>query len=1386
MGVDCLICGKMVGFDEINAHEASCTGAAVEPTSAFVDTVVKGGWSPEDVDEDVPHTGAFVPTCSPPTVSKQVSFGPTEVSQPKEFNVDSNEPKPKQVSFGVTTGVPVESHPVPKTGSFPSFTEYPESYTTRNAHKNAPQARTCYTGLNNQGATCYLNSLIQTLFMCTDFRREILQWDIPAEMHTDVNVPYQLQLLFSRMRFSEKPAVETKGLTKSFRWTSSEHFQQHDVQELNRVLFEALQKYLHHWQTPDFIRSLFEGTLGDYIQCSVCKNMRERVDTFQDVNIAIKGEMDLHSALRSFTAEERLGDGNAVFCEVCQQNQDSLKGLHFKALPPIFTMQLQRFGFDFETLRREKLYTNIRIPQVADLSYLHPHPKRFPLSDSRTLSCLAFALKHHALHGATHKNVPPEILKHVHSFMEHCTYELLSVLAHRGTAGGGHYIAYVKDLDGVQTKVFSGKRSETGDIAPQWYTFNDEMVSPTDRVDLMECIDPSYWQEHYDDVKPPEGRPPPECVEVTTTENAVLADIIPQGVHLFSDAKCIITEQVNLPNCDIVLAPGDVLSKVNGRSIHYPCDMVDAAEEVTILAERELSVEVFRGYAVSLLTRIRLMQRVDAIKARNGVKTCIPGGPPIPPPPPPPPAFTAKAGSSLPPPPTAVAAPPKKPEGYFYLSTMASVPDANCITFGDPEALGAYTGEDTLPEGEHRGLYVAKSNLFLFKETDFVTHVGGVPVKSEEEWRDLVANGSVQSIWLRRKHKTESESNDDNNDNDNDNASSTDTKGKDGIVFFPDALGDEKEGPKAAATVTAPPSSPTRSPALQYDNAVLGVRQDDDDDEEVHFDIFEPDPVSSAACAGFRDFGPPTEAAAAASAPPQHTRPLKIDTDLSRREYYSPRLPPTSCRMYPYMAVYRLRGFGESDFSSLQGKVLEERTTQAEESLLPAYMRDIVRVERDAFGEVCRAYTAVEHLVEMQVFYGLAERVGGVGSRPAPLDSSRYEWVTLHGKDDSAWLATLRCAEAVGVIDAGSVTTTTVDGVAVHTHEYYTPQTLRLRHYVSSSAVPGRSVQVEENGAPLSLSAAGVRPCACVVVERIEPGSAESNFAQIEFAPIWDEDIRINLSVYNRARSNPLIEEETADMVSRCLAFPRSGLRSVVLRAGAPLGDVCARISAVVGIPASELVVTDNGRMLYPVPAGDDAALQAPFKGTASTDNTLLCESLDDALGEDEVKVLQRYYADRVTARNGVNEAILEGTVWITVVQAVAGEGNAEETEAVPGPVQCFVAVPVHCTASTLHSKVADIMCREPASFQLRSCTAGLLRGSRRVSDFANTALRMCNNHETDTPQVSGNTVFFTEEESSPEGCIFIDVKVKDTLLVCSYGRYTMGLCISRQFSAPK
>ncbi|XP_032706532.1 ubiquitin carboxyl-terminal hydrolase 7-like isoform X3 [Lontra canadensis] len=92
---------------------------------------------------------------------------------------------------------------------------------------------TGYVGLKNQGATCYMNSLLQTLFFTNQLRKAVYMMPTEGD-DSSKSVPLALQRVFYELQHSDKP-VGTKKLTKSFGWETLDSFMQHDVQELCRV-----------------------------------------------------------------------------------------------------------------------------------------------------------------------------------------------------------------------------------------------------------------------------------------------------------------------------------------------------------------------------------------------------------------------------------------------------------------------------------------------------------------------------------------------------------------------------------------------------------------------------------------------------------------------------------------------------------------------------------------------------------------------------------------------------------------------------------------------------------------------------------------------------------------------------------------------------------------------------------------------------------------------------------------------------------------------------------------------------------------------------------------------------------------------------------------------
>lgn len=217
-----------------------------------------------------------------------------------------------------------------------------------------------YVGLVNQAMTCYLNSLLQALYMTPEFRNALYRWEFDNDNEAK-NIPYQLQKLFLNLQTSPKSSVETTDLTRSFGWDSTEAWQQHDIQELCRVMFDALEHKFKNTKQANLISNLYEGKMNDYVKCLECNTEKTREDTFLDIPLPVRpfgsstAYGSIEEALCAFVQPETLDGNNQYLCEKCKKKCDAHKGLHFKSFPYILTLHLKRFDFDYQTMHRIKL-----------------------------------------------------------------------------------------------------------------------------------------------------------------------------------------------------------------------------------------------------------------------------------------------------------------------------------------------------------------------------------------------------------------------------------------------------------------------------------------------------------------------------------------------------------------------------------------------------------------------------------------------------------------------------------------------------------------------------------------------------------------------------------------------------------------------------------------------------------------------------------------------------------------------------------------------------------------------------------------------------------------------------------------------------------------------
>ncbi|XP_069821168.1 ubiquitin carboxyl-terminal hydrolase 47 isoform X3 [Dendropsophus ebraccatus] len=388
--------------------------------------------------------------------------------------------------------------PLPRDGSVGCTSDYvSQNYSYSSL---LSKSDTGYVGLVNQAMTCYLNSLLQTLFMTPEFRNALYKWAFEESEEDPVtSIPYQLQRLFVLLQTSKKRAIETTDVTRSFGWDSSEAWQQHDVQELCRVMFDALEQKWKQTEQADLINQLYQGKLKDYVRCLECGYESWRIDTFLDIPLVIRpyGSStafgSVEEALHAFIQPETLDGPNQYFCERCKKKCDARKGLRFLHFPYLLTLQLKRFDFDYTSMHRIKLNDRMTFPEELDMSpFIDVEDEKSPQTESCTDSgaenegsCHSDQMSNDfctddALDEGICLESSNSVDKPNKSSEKNSLYELFSVMVHSGSAAGGHYYACIKSF-----------------ADDQWYSFNDQHVSRITPEDIKKTYGGSTGNRGY-------------------------------------------------------------------------------------------------------------------------------------------------------------------------------------------------------------------------------------------------------------------------------------------------------------------------------------------------------------------------------------------------------------------------------------------------------------------------------------------------------------------------------------------------------------------------------------------------------------------------------------------------------------------------------------------------------------------------------------------------------------------------------------------------------------------------------------------------------------------------------------------------------------------------
>ncbi|XP_052274227.1 ubiquitin carboxyl-terminal hydrolase 24-like isoform X2 [Dreissena polymorpha] len=356
-----------------------------------------------------------------------------------------------------------------------------------------------FVGLRNGGATCYMNSVIQQLYMVPGIPEAVLSVEEEDRVDED-SVYYQIQQVFGHLMDSRLQYHEPEKFWKVFKlWGDPVNIrEQQDAFDFFQALIDQIDEQLKKSKKEEVFKKKFQGIFTDQKICKDCPHRYEREEMFTALNLTVKNAT-LQDSLDQFVKGELLEGDNAYYCEKCGEKRNTIKRMFIKNLPPTLCIHLKRFGYDWEANRALKFDDYFKFPWILDMEPYTAEgmARRDAASEEieRELEDASQPLTGPvtAVSGVTSDMGPTiEVTISVPSEATQINYELVGVVVHSGQANAGHYYSFIKDRRGtVMNNSNKGK----------WFKFNDTIVEEFEMTDISleaECFGGTYKAKVYD------------------------------------------------------------------------------------------------------------------------------------------------------------------------------------------------------------------------------------------------------------------------------------------------------------------------------------------------------------------------------------------------------------------------------------------------------------------------------------------------------------------------------------------------------------------------------------------------------------------------------------------------------------------------------------------------------------------------------------------------------------------------------------------------------------------------------------------------------------------------------------------------------------------------
>nr|XP_060479486.1 ubiquitin carboxyl-terminal hydrolase 34 [Panthera onca] len=324
-----------------------------------------------------------------------------------------------------------------------------------------------FVGLTNLGATCYLASTIQQLYMIPEARQAVFTAKYSEDMKHKTTL-LELQKMFTYLMESECKAYNPRPFCKTYTMDKQplNTGEQKDMTEFFTDLITKIEEMSP--ELKNTVKSLFGGVITNNVVSLDCEHVSQTAEEFYTVRCQVADMKNIYESLDEVTIKDTLEGDNMYTCSHCGKKVRAEKRACFKKLPRILSFNTMRYTFNMVTMMKEKVNTHFSFPLRLDMT---PYTEDFLMGKS------------------DRKEGFKEVSDHSKD-TESYEYDLIGVTVHTGTADGGHYYSFIRDI--VNPHAYKNNK---------WYLFNDAEVKPFDSAQLAsECFGGEMTTKTYDSV----------------------------------------------------------------------------------------------------------------------------------------------------------------------------------------------------------------------------------------------------------------------------------------------------------------------------------------------------------------------------------------------------------------------------------------------------------------------------------------------------------------------------------------------------------------------------------------------------------------------------------------------------------------------------------------------------------------------------------------------------------------------------------------------------------------------------------------------------------------------------------------------------------------------